>query len=428
MKSQANHLKTIGAAALAVLAVAVIAITALAYGAATSPKASAEIDTMTSQLSPQDQQAIDELSQDIAASQQAQQQAEAQAANAAIDADQPADGASPGSQAASSDAQAAGPVPAPGLTAPDNCTVTINYMENVKEDDPDTEVDETGRALIGTRTLTGLQEGTQLNAWDYIVNIPGFFFFDGWPREMTVTTDPAQNVFTFTYFRLWDSEFTVNYYLMVNANLTADNWTDALAPNDVEFIKMGSETFTDQPFDELVKGDAYEYMLNGMYVIDTYPAEIRLGTDPDNNVINVLYTPDSANLPDDMEVPNDVAGNPDGTPPEHIPSDTTVNYDGLISNLPDDVLIDERFEDFVGSDIDRGEMDVTDEMLANPVSKEDAERMIDAYNTGLRYGTLSQTGDNTMAWVWVLAGVAAAAVVAIVVVAVVRRKKANDKA
>ena len=53
---------------------------------------------------------------------------------------------------------------------------------------------------------------------------------------------------------------------MENADLTADNWKDALAPDDVKFVKMGSETFTDQRFDKLVKGDAYEYKIDGTYV------------------------------------------------------------------------------------------------------------------------------------------------------------------
>ena len=78
---------------------------------------------------------------------------------------------------------------------------------------------------------------------------------------------------------------------MENADLTADNWKDALAPDDVKFVKMGSETFTNQRFDQLVKGDAYEYKIDGTYVVDTYPSEIRVGVNPDDNVINVLTCP-----------------------------------------------------------------------------------------------------------------------------------------
>ena len=117
---------------------------------------------------------------------------------------------------------------------------------------------------------------------------------------------------TLIYVKTYDSEYTVNYYLMEGADLTADNWTDALAPDDVEFVKLGSETIKDQRFDSLVMGDAYEYKLDDMYVIDSYPSQIRLGINPDDNVINVLYVSSLANLPDSVEVPDDVDVPDDG--------------------------------------------------------------------------------------------------------------------
>ncbi len=231
-----------------------------------------------------------------------------------------------------------------------------------------------------------MHEGDVLNAWNYVLDLPGHFFFDGWPLNMTVTTDPVQNVFDLIYVKLWDSEYTVNYYLMTGADLSADTWTEALAPEDVDFIKMGSQTFEDQRFDALIEGDAYEYKLDGMYVVDTYPAEIRLGTDSDNNVINVLYVPE-------------------------------------LSTLPDDVVV----EDFVGTDIDNGNMEVTDEMLENPVSQQEAERMLDAYNTGLRQGDLAQTGDNGAMLAWVLTGVAVVAAVGAIVAFAIRNRKKSEE-
>ena len=182
-------------------------------------------------------------------------------------------------------------------------TATIMYYENVSYDDGDTEPDENGRVLLGSYELTDVHVGQTLNAWNYVVDIPGHFFWDGWPQNLTLTDNPSDNVINLFYFKLWNNEYTVNYYLMENADLTADNWKDALAPDDVKFVKMGSETFTNQRFDQLVKGDAYEYKIDGTYVVDTYPSEIRVGVNPDDNVINVLYVPDSANLPDDIEVP-----------------------------------------------------------------------------------------------------------------------------
>lgn len=328
-----------------------------------------------------------------------------------------------------------------GLTAPDECVVTINYLEYMNYDDePDAEIDAGGRRVLGTRTLTGLHEGDVLNAWDYVLDLPGHFFFDGWPVNLTVTTDPAQNTMDLIYIKLWDSEYTVNYYVMLNADLSADTWAEALAPDDVEFVKMGSQTFDNQRFDTLIQGDAYEYKLDDMYVIDTYPAQIRLGTDPDNNVINVLYTPDLANLPDDVEVPDGIippaAENPDGSGDAGsgsgggdnsgtLPDDETLNKDDLITTLPDSIEVSsDSYDDFLGSDIDRGELEITDEMLANPVNKEQAEKVIDAYKTGVHQASsLAQTGEGLPMVATVSGAIAIVALIILISYIVVNRRK-----
>lgn len=422
MKSQSNsampakHARTIGAIALSVVAVAAIAFSALAYNAALPTMASAEMETMTNEIGPEEQEALIQFARSadarLQAEQQAAQLAEQQAAPDASSGAQTAD-----DQQSAGSAQPEEATPAEteeGLTPADDCKVTINYLENPNYYDPDAEYDENGRRILGQRVLSGMQEGTTLNAWNYVLPLPGHFFFDGWPQNLTVSRDPSQNVIDLIYVKLWNSEYTVNYYLLTGADFTADSWEGALEPDDVKFSKMGSETFTNQRFDALINGDAFEYKLNELYVIDSYPAQIRLGTDPDNNVINVLYMP-QADMPTG-----------DGSKPD-LPDDTVVDYDQLITTLPDDVLVDDGvLEDFVGSDIDRGELDVTDEMLANPVSKEDAERTIQAYNTGLHNGSLSQTGDGNMVVVWTLVGIAAVAAVAIVVAVVVRRRKTHE--
>ena len=305
---------------------------------------------------------------------------------------------------------------------------------------------------MGTRTLSGFHEGQELTAWSYVVDIPGYFFWDGWPNRMVVSRDPSQNVYTLNYVRLWNSEYTVNYYLMTGADLTADSWSDALAPQDVEFTKLGSETFTNQRFDKLIVGDAYEYKIDDTYVIDTYPAQIRLGTDPDNNVINVLYTPSSTTLPDGIEIPDgifdyndqittlpDAVEVPDGdvnyddqitTLPDAVEiPDQIFDHDDLITTLPDDVIV----EDFVGDGNDdapgNGEavddtVEITDEMLENPVNKKDAEETINAYTTGTeKTMTLVETGDRTIAIVGTLAGIAFLAAVVFAVLAWRGRKR-----
>lgn len=293
-----------------------------------------------------------------------------------------------------------------GLTPADNCSITLKYYEIVQYDDPDEPVGDDNLRLLGSRTLSGFHEGDVVDAWDYVVNIPGHFFWDGWPGKLTVSRDPNQNVIVLHYVKLWNAEYTVNYYVMTGADLTADTWSEALAPEEVTFTKMGSETFTNQRFDALIKGDAYEYKLNDMYVIDTYPAEIRLGTDPDNNVINVLYVPELATLPDQIEIP-----------------DEQLNHDDLITTLPDDVIV----EDFASTDtINPDEdttIDITDDMLSKPVNKAEAEEIINAYDTGLEHAkALAQTGDTTLVVVSIIAGIALVAVVILVII-VWRRKK-----
>lgn len=345
----------------------------------------------------------------------------------------------------STDATAAEATPAEGNASPDAhesnekaaegapTTATIMYYENVSYDDGDTEPDENGRVLLGTYELTDVHVGQTLNAWDYVVDIPGHFFWDGWPQNLTLTENPSDNVINLFYFKLWNNEYTVNYYLMENADLTADNWKDALAPDDVKFIKMGSETFTNQRFDQLVKGDAYEYKIDGTYVVDTYPSEIRVGVNPDDNVINVLYVPDSANLPDDIEVPTDTTPPSDATQPDDttppddsgnggndadqpadgsdadkpaddssadkpadtpsLPNDTTFDKDEIESVLPDDVK-DEVVKDFIESGDAQDKTEITEEMIENPVSKSDADYVKNVYETGLKEGEkLAQTGD-----------------------------------
>lgn len=290
-----------------------------------------------------------------------------------------------------------------GETAVGNCTATIKYYENATWLEPGYEPNEDGRYFMGERVITGLSEGDVLDAWDYVVDIEGFFFFDGWPAKLTITSNPDDNVIELFYFREWSSEYTVNYYMMVGADLTADTWAGALAPSDVEFIKFDSEVFENQPYGMLVEGDAYEYRLDGKYVVDSYPPEIRVGSDADNNVLNVLYVPDSTHLPDDFEIPDDVfsvegganggASNGSGStgtgPGSTLPDDETFGRDEIEGLLPDGLTtdeIDDLFKDFIGSQADSGRLEITDEMLANPVDREEAAERVAAYRAGLEQG------------------------------------------
>ena len=311
--------------------------------------------------------------------------------------------------------------PATDFRATGDCTATIQYMEYPWDEDPDVPTDDHGRILLGTYTVTGLHEGDTLNAWDYVFDIPGHFFYDGWPLNLTVSSDPAQNVITLIYVKYWDCEYTVNYYVMEGADLTADNWSDALKPEDVTFTKVDSETFGGQIYDTLVKGDAYEYQVDGMYVIDTYPAEIRVGMEPDDNVINVLYTSMFTTGPDSFEVPDDYAV------PDEVPDDGTFDKDDIIDMLPDGAAPgDEVYDDFLGTTVRPGELVVTDEMLQHPVNKEQAIMTAQAYATGLHQSGLVQTGDQLPWLIGVLVMGAAIVGLAIGVVVLSRRGKKTE--
>lgn len=320
-----------------------------------------------------------------------------------------------------------------------DCTITIEYYENPIYLEPGATPDETGRILMGTKTVGGYTEGQVVSAWDFVADIPGYFFFDGWPGSITVSKDPSKNVFTLIYFRYSHYSYTVNYYLMTGADLTANTWSDALAPDTVEFIKLGSETFDDQPYDKLVEGDAYAYRIDGTYVVDTYPSSIRVGEEPDDNTINVLYVPDATTLPDELEVPNDTNATPDngsngGTggstggssgpngdssnsgsgsngslvkppvmEPTHptLPDDEEFTKDEIIEVLPggngiasDSAVqggmtkqeVQELFNDFIGMQRNEdGTIEITDEMLENPLSEAEAISIRDAFLAGVHY-------------------------------------------
>lgn len=347
-----------------------------------------------------------------------------------------------------------------------DCVLTVKYYENVNHPEPGIPPDANGRYLLGTRTVTGLTEGDVVDAWDYVVNIKGFFFFDGWPGKVTISADPADNLIELFYFRLHNSSYTVNYYLMEGADLTADTWSEALAPEDVEFVKLGSQVFENQPYGVLVEGDVYEYQLDGAYVVDSYPPQIRVGTDADNNAINVLYVPASTRLPDDVivegVVPPDGSGGAGGgsgsvvkpggsggatgpggattpgatTPPSEtptvpdtpeaggsggvgdagaggsgtggsgdqgggvdssvtIPGDQTFTRDELLAILPSGSTQEQAtvlLRDFAGAVAAENELEITDEMLSDPVDPAVAREVRAAYETGLAEGKAAQPG------------------------------------
>ncbi len=88
--------------------------------------------------------------------------------------------------------------------------------------------------------------------------------------------------------------------------------------------------------------------------------------------------------------------------------------------LPDG---DEIREDFIGSDVGAGELVITDEMLANPVDKEQALMTARAYQTGLQQAShLAQTGDGLP---WIVGGLAVVAALAVIGIVMATRQRAT---
>ena len=290
--------------------------------------------------------------------------------------------------------------------------VTVRYNEHYVHD-VDGNPSDAGTRLLGERAFPATV-GETVDAWDYVAQIPGFFFWDGWPGKLTVSENPDDNVIELFYMRLSVSTYTVNYYAMTGADLTVDDWTGALS-TDPSFHFLGSSTYTGQLYDKLVDGEEYAVEIEDAYAVGAFPDSIRLTLDPSDNVINVLYVPKLEAGPEDIEIeekPETVEPDDgeEAVPPENggeVEMPPTDGGNGMLPPAgeppagfpPIDVIAPGG-----GSD---GEVEITDEMIDNAPTPGQAQAMKDAYNSGLRDGgELAKTGDGTATAVAVLLGLA----------------------
>ena len=214
---------------------------------------------------------------------------------------------------------AAAPLPAMaeegGSASDENATqtVTVYHFEMVYYDDPTFEdwgVPElTGLRLIGTSTVEGLKPGDVVRAWDQVGTHPGFSFFDGWPRELTVSEDPSENAIQMNYIRQ-SSEVTVNYYEaslldnMAAMPLYGNTIVENVGDHMVEFTKMGSEVLDRGLYAEVLTGDELAEetdMVDGLAYAGSYPDDVFVSMDTSKNEINLVYTRPTVR-PDDVEV------------------------------------------------------------------------------------------------------------------------------
>lgn len=170
-------------------------------------------------------------------------------------------------------------------------TVTIYHFELVHYDDPTLEdwgVPElTGTRLLGTTTVEGLKPGDVVKAWDHVGTNPGFAFFDGWPRELTVSEDPSKNAIRLNYFRQ-SSDVTVNYYeaslLDASGSMPLYNHTvvETIGDHTVGFTKMGSEVRSNELFADVLTGDELTEAtepVDGLAYVGSYPEDVFVNMD-----------------------------------------------------------------------------------------------------------------------------------------------------
>lgn len=202
-------------------------------------------------------------------------------------------------------------------------TVTIYHFELVHYDDPTLEdwgVPElTGTRLLGTTTVEGLKPGDVVKAWDHVGTNPGYAFFDGWPRELTVSEDPSKNAIRLNYFRQ-SSDVTVNYYeaslLDATASMPLYSHTvvETIGDHTVGFTKMGSEVRSNELFADVLTGDELAEAtepVDGLAYVGSYPEDVFVNMDSSKNEINLVYTRPVVR-PDEIEVGTESADTPDG--------------------------------------------------------------------------------------------------------------------
>lgn len=282
---------------------------------------------------------------------------------------------------------------APAADEQADCHLTIDYYEIVYYDE-----EEPNRLrLMGQHVVDGLKPGDVVNVWDYVYNIPGYFFFDGTAPSITISADNSKNMIELMYGKLMNNEFTVNYYLMTGADLGADDWAGALETHP-SFYKLGEQKFVNQIFDEEVKGEYFEFDLDGLYAVDTYPESIRVGTNPEDNVLNVLYVPEDAVPPADVvdpSVPDAPGGGSGGgsVPTPGLPNEVVVptptdpfQPTPPTNDLPTGI---DQMEGVILSDgqvnatAPDEPLEFTEELTSNTIPKEVAERYARAYELGL---------------------------------------------
>lgn len=221
--------------------------------------------------------------------------------------DEPAAPASPGPAAGEALPSASvGEAPAPaGEKAGEPTSLTLSVYEIVFYDDPSFD-EPGGLRLMETKAIDGLKAGETIDLWNYVEMRDDFFFFDGWPRYITLSENPEENRAQLHYMRS-KSPSVVNYYLVGEAAeaplMRAAPIVDDVEGVPVSFWKMGSYQVQSLPLGAQIASEQCAVELDGLVYLDADKDSIAVEPLAAANEINLFYTVDTATtLPDDAPV------------------------------------------------------------------------------------------------------------------------------
>lgn len=198
-----------------------------------------------------------------------------------------------------------------GLTS-----LTLSVYEIVFYDDPSFN-EPGGLRLMETKVIDGLKVGETIDLWDYVETHDDFFFFDGWPRYITLSENPEENRAQLHYMRT-KSPSVVNYYLVGEAGeaplMKAAPIIDDVEGVPVSFWKMGSYQVESLPLGVQIASEQCAVELDGLVYLDADKDSIEVEPLAASNEINLFYTVDTAaTLPDDVPVEDTTVTDRPGT-------------------------------------------------------------------------------------------------------------------
>lgn len=192
-----------------------------------------------------------------------------------------------------------------GEKAGEPTSLTLSVYEIVFYDDPSFD-EPGGLRLMETKVIDGLKAGETVDLWNYVETRDDFFFFDGWPRYITLSENPEENRAQLHYMRS-KSPSVVNYYLVGEASaaplMKAAPIVDDVEGVPVSFWKMGSYQVQSLPLGAQIASEQCAVELDGLVYLDADKDSIAVEPLAAANEINLFYTVDTATtLPDDAPV------------------------------------------------------------------------------------------------------------------------------